>query len=95
MYTSYLLFVLLFIGILSLTAALHYVDARYNLRLVAWMNGETNNPFSAKSIQDNSHVPSAEKDKDELIERLQARVEVLEKVVTEPAYELNKKINQL
>jgi hypothetical protein len=34
-------------------------------------------------------------DKDLLIQQLTERVQILEQIVTEPSYELNKKLNQL
>lgn len=76
------------IGIAALTTS--YLDAKYQWRLNDWMNGQCNNPFvSSASLRADI------KQKDERIAQLQARIETLEAIVTEPAYELNQKINAL
>jgi uncharacterized small protein (DUF1192 family) len=54
------------------------------------MNGACSNPF-VKANKQSSKL----NDKDATIAELKERIAVLEKVVTEPAYELNKKLNQL
>lgn len=76
------------IGLTAITAC--YLDAKYQWRLNDWMSGQCSNPFvTASSLRADI------KDKDEHIAQLQARIEILEAIVTEPAYELNKKINAL
>lgn len=69
-----------------------WLDARHNWRLVDWFAGKTSNPFK----QSVSSASQAELDKkDQQIAQLLERVQVLEQIVTEPAYELNKKLNAL
>ncbi|WP_371195094.1 hypothetical protein [Glaciecola sp. SC05] len=78
---------------LSLWVVMCWLDVKYQLRFVDWMNGSCSNPFQrCKAVkQTNIHALS----KDDEIAQLKARIQVLEKVVTEPAYELNKKLNAL
>lgn len=80
--------VLFLIGALALITC--YLDAKYQLRLNDWMSGRCSNPFSSGSA-----LRADIKEKDTHITTLQARIETLEAIVTEPAYELNKKINAL
>jgi hypothetical protein len=56
------------------------------------MNGKCSNPFIASKA---SVQAQQLEQKDEQIKTLMERVETLEAIVTEPAYELNKKINAL
>lgn len=85
-------FVLVFFGIFAAWLFAAWLDNKHNWQLVAWFNGKNVNPFKP-----NSKVAAqrALTEKDEQIEALKERIQVLEKIVTEPAYELNKKINQL
>lgn len=76
------------IGFTALMAC--YLDAKYQWRLNDWMNGRCNNPFASASS-----LRADIKTKDEHIAQLQTRIETLEAIVTEPAYELNQKINAL
>lgn len=76
------------IGVTALTAC--YLDAKYQWRINDWMNGQCSNPFATTSS-----LRADIKHKDNHIAQLQARIETLEAIVTEPAYELNKKINAL
>jgi hypothetical protein len=69
-----------------------WLDKKHQWRFVSWMNGECTNPFVASSEQ---VFNDALIEKDKTIDELKERIQVLEKIVTEPAYELNKKINQL
>lgn len=88
MATSTVIFILM--SIASLTLAMCWLDNKYQWRLVDWCNGKVSNPFS----QPTSSTQSSS-DQQRTIEELRARIEVLERVVTEPAYELNQKINKL
>jgi hypothetical protein len=72
--------------------ALSWLDYKKGWHLVAWINGKNDNPF-VKHINGNDIQTSAEKD--QIIEQLTERIQILEKIVTEPAYELNQKLNQL
>lgn len=89
---STLSLVLLLSGITSIALLACYLDAKFQWRLNDWMNGKCSNPFIASkaSVQEQQL-----KQKDEQIKTLMERVETLEAIVTEPAYELNKKINAL
>jgi len=74
----------------ALSLAICWLDYKKGWQLVDWINGRCSNPFKhiAKS-------QSVETDKDLLIQQLTERVQVLEKIVTEPSFELNQKLNQL
>jgi hypothetical protein len=79
----------------SLIAAyvlLSWLDHKKGWQCVPWLNCKVANPFGRydKSVQ---HTQNP--DKDQIIAQLTERVQVLEKVVTEPAYELNQKLNRL
>ena len=74
--------------ILWLVAA--WFDSKRGWNLTGWLSGNCQNPFLRQHRQDESYA-----DKDKTIEELKERIQVLEKIVTEPAYELNKKINSL
>jgi hypothetical protein len=90
--------------------SLAYIDSKYKLNFIAWMNGEKSSPFSdAKKISSYAWSSSFIDQTDESecalshenkalkseVEILRERVQVLEKIVTEPSYELNQKLNQL
>ena len=75
------MFVLLFVAMFALMLLISYLDAKKGWQFNAWLSGECANPFE---------IPSNKRE-DEINERLAN----LEKIVTEPAYELNKKINAL
>ena len=70
-----------------------YVDKQYNLRVIDWLNGNSSTPF--EKTQENQAVNTELSEKPEEIKVLKARIEVLEKIVTEPAFELNQKLNAL
>jgi hypothetical protein len=80
--------ILSIIAVISLTVC--WLDHKNNWKLEDWINGRCNNPFT----QTQQATKSLD-DKDLLIQQLTERVQVLEKIVTEPSYELNKKFNQL
>ena len=82
---STLSLVLIIGSITSLVLLASYLDAKFQWRLNDWMNGECSNPF-VKSVTDKQQQRLEEKD---------AQIETLETIVTEPAYELNRKINAL
>lgn len=77
-------------ALVSASLLVAWLDNKHNWQLAAWFSGQVKNPFTppADSTQ-------TMKQKDRKIAELQARIEVLEKVVTEPAYELNQKLNRL
>lgn len=70
-----------------------YVDKQYNLRVIDWLNGNSSTPFA--QTEGNQAVNTEQSEKSEEIKVLKARIEVLEKIVTEPAFELNQKLNAL
>ncbi|MCU7553569.1 hypothetical protein OCL06_03020 [Alteromonas sp. ASW11-19] len=79
------IFVALFVVFGGITLLTSYLDAKYQWRLNDWLNGRCSNPFERRSATET----------DEPRDELKARIETLEAIVTEPAYELNKKINAL
>ena len=85
-------FILVFVGIFATWLFAAWLDNKHNWQLVAWFNGENVNPFKGGH---NMSQPKELAEKDKQIDNLKERIQVLEKIVTEPAYELNKKINQL
>ena len=89
---STLSIVVLMASLVSIMLLSYYLDAKYNWRLVAWMNGCCINPFKPEPKQ---QVQSTLEEKDKQIQALTERVQVLEAIVTEPAYELNQKLNRL
>ncbi|MBL4630704.1 MAG: hypothetical protein JKY14_05925 [Paraglaciecola sp.] len=76
------------VAVISLTVC--WLDHKNNWQLADWINGRCSNPFT----QAQKNTQSLD-DKDLLIKRLVERIQVLETIVTEPSYELNKKLNQL
>lgn len=83
-----MLFVSLFIFITAISLLAHWVDKKHNLQLGQWFNCEVSSPFKTPEKQ-------SSKQEDELYDALKMRVETLEKIVTDPATELNDKINKL
>ena len=80
--------ILSIIAAISLTVC--WLDHKKGWQLADWINGRCSNPFTQtqKTTQNMD-------DKDLLIQQLTERVQVLEKIVSEPSYELNQKLNQL
>jgi hypothetical protein len=58
-----------------------------------WLNGECSSPFITANTTQQLAPEKTEKQQE--IYLLKERIQVLEKIVTEPAYELNKKLNAL
>ena len=84
--------VLLITSLLGAALAVSWLDHKKGWHLAAWLNGEVANPFQSQTRK--AQVGEAF-DKDRIIAQLTERVQVLEKIVTEPAYELNQKLNRL
>jgi hypothetical protein len=80
------------IAIICLTVC--WLDHKNNWQLADWLNGRCSNPFT-QTQNTTAKTTHALDDKEQLIQQLTERVQVLEKIVTEPSYELNKKLNQL
>jgi len=70
-----------------------YIDKQFNLNIIDWLNGNSETPFAKQ--KEAQLTSSEEEQKIVEITALKARIEVLEKIVTEPAFELNQKINAL
>ncbi|GAA0855036.1 hypothetical protein [Aliiglaciecola litoralis] len=79
-------------GCISLYLAMAWLDSKKQWKLIDWFNGETSNPFISDKV---AQAQATISDKDAEIAELKERIQILEKIVTEPAYELNKKINSL
>lgn len=80
--------VLLVIALISGYLLLCWLDNKYHLRLIAWCNGQAQNPFSPDSAR-KGH------DKDKQIRVLQERIEVLETLVTDPSWLLQQEFRKL
>ena len=80
----------IFVIIGALYGVGNWLDKRFGLQTIKWLNGESHSFVGCNTSSSGIHQPDST-DTAELKERIQ----VLEKLVTEPAYELNKKINQL
>lgn len=83
------LFILLFAGLLALSLALCWLDHRHGWQWVDWLNGKVSSPFRK------SDSPCNSQKKDQTIGQLEERIRVLERIVTEPAYELNRELERL
>lgn len=84
--------VIILATIASVSLLVCYLDARYKLKLADWLNGNVSNPFTEARF---SSLSSSKEKEPEDYEALKRRIETLEAIVTEPGYELNKKINDL
>ena len=89
---STLSLLMLFSGIATIALIACYLDAKFQWRLNDWMNGLCDNPFISSETKT---LKACIQEKDEKIDALTQRIETLEAIVTEPAYELNKKITAL
>jgi len=87
-----ILITLLVVALISLWLVAAWLDQKHQWRFIDWFNGQANNPFKPS---EKARYESEIIQKDQEIKDLKERVQVLEKIVTEPAYELNKKINSL
>lgn len=91
------IFLVLFVITLvfSLTLASHWLDTKYNLQLVRWLNCEVSSPFKKDTVarhrgyRQTAARPQADSDE------LRERIENLEKIVTDSSWELNQKIKNL
>lgn len=82
--------ILILMLIAAISLAVCWLDYKNNWQLADWINGRCSNPFTQTQ-----ESPKSQNDKDLLIKQLTERVQTLEKIVTEPSYELNQKLNQL
>ncbi|GAC16277.1 hypothetical protein [Aliiglaciecola lipolytica] len=83
---------LMIVGCCSIYLAAAWLDTKHDWKLIDWFNGNTQNPFKTNKEQ---QFKATINNKEQEIKDLKERIQVLEKIVTEPAYELNKKINNL
>lgn len=89
---DYLILSITLIAAFTLWLSAAWLDKKHQWRLLSWLNGQCENPFiNPLHIEQGKQL----NEKDQTIAQLQERIQVLEKIVTEPAYELNQKINQL
>lgn len=84
-------FSMLFVLLLAGYAYLAWLDHRKDLQIIRWLNGEVSSPFK----QNNNESKPISVNKGDEVQQLKERIQVLERIVTEPAYELNQKLNQL
>lgn len=85
-------------AILALSLFVCWLDYKKGWQLAAWFSGKVDNPFvkfESQTHSDASTNKQSPADKDRIIAELTERVQTLEKIVTEPAYELNQKLNRL
>ncbi|MGB3727266.1 MAG: hypothetical protein WA981_16060 [Glaciecola sp.] len=92
------------IVLITSAAALHfalaYIDAKHKVKLLSWLNGEVASPFKT-SNKNNIDVSTSLTEDDEKgvlrqqVRDLSERVQILEKIVTEPAFELKQEIGKL
>jgi len=78
-----LIFILLTL-VLGLTVTGHWLDKRYDLQVMRWLNCEVASPF--KAVKPKRHSAP---------EELRERIENLEKIVTDSRWELEQKLNKL
>ena len=89
---STLSLLMLFSGIATIALIACYLDAKFQWRLHDWLNGRCDNPFISSETKT---LKACIQKKEEKFDPLPQRMEPLKAIVTEPAYELNKKINAL
>lgn len=87
-----LMFIALFAIIFALQLGAEKLDKKHGWQLANWLNGEANTPF--KDQDQNQLNTSANKSSNEVAE-LKERIQVLEKIVTDQAFDLNQKIGKL
>lgn len=81
-----LLFFLFFAFIFSLSFLGHWIDNKYHVQVIRWINCEVSSPFRPS--------PST-KEPLNTSDDLRVRIENLEKIVTDSRWELNEKLKKL
>ena len=77
-------------SIALIALAVYWLDYKKGWQIADWINGRCSHKKEKKNqAKQDQHT------KDFIIQPLTERVQVLEKIVTEPSYELNQKLNQL
>ncbi|MDP5030794.1 MAG: hypothetical protein NWQ54_14755 [Paraglaciecola sp.] len=79
-------------GVLAMSLLVAWLDHAKGWQFSKWINGTVDNPFSPSKA---SALTKNTLENELTISQLKERIQTLEKIVTEPAYELNKKINNL
>ena len=82
---SSVLIALLVVLAIVLWLVASWFDAQKGWNLTGWMAGKTHSPFLIRR-----DFVQASSEKDKTIEELKERIQVLERIVTEPSYELNR-----
>ena len=85
-----LMFGLMFFG--------HWMDQKYNVQVIRWLNCEVPSPFKEESSSSYNKRKSFRHHDDHQKtenEELRERIEILEKIVTDSTWELNQKIRNL
>ncbi|MCC2608139.1 hypothetical protein [Planctobacterium marinum] len=85
------IFVLLFAGISTVCGLGYWLDHKFNTQVMGWMNMEVSSPFKS----DVGLQSKREKRKNNEYQELRERIEILEKIVTDPRWELYQKIKNL
>lgn len=80
-----LIFILLFAGVFGLCIFGYGLDRRFNMQTMKWLNMEASSPFKDEA---QTQPPTDYQD-------LKDRVATLEKIVTDPRWELDQKIKNL
>lgn len=79
-----LIFGFLFAGVFALCILGYWLDKKYNMQIVKWMNMEASSPFKETNQPSSCDY-----------QQLQKRIENLEKIVTDSRWELDQKIKSL
>lgn len=102
--------ILVITSIAALWLVFNYIDAKYRFSFIKWVNGDVSNPFVSDHMSEHDNDGdnkeafgrSASYYEKSNVEQLQAqveglkeRVQILEKIVTEPAYELKQEFRKL
>lgn len=97
------IFVVVFVifTVFSLTVVSHWVDNKYNLQMVKWLNCEVSSPFKDEghrqhaAFRDSYYRTDTKTSEAKEHDELRQRIENLEKIVTDSSWELNQKIKNL
>ena len=80
-----------FAAMFGLQFVLSWLDNKHGLKLVDWCNGEVSSPFSPSSSPENGRGNESRSE----LSHIKERIQVLEKIVTDDAYELNQEFKKL
>ncbi len=82
------LFGIFFITMFGLQIGASRLGKSHDLQLSDWLNGKVSTPFT------NVSTPQKEAHHED-INKLKERIQVLEKIITDDAYQLNQQLNKL